>query len=51
VALNVSGRLTGANQRCLTKQQVTWRGQAASFKRQATSRRLDKLQAMGYYRI
>jgi len=45
----------------LTKQQVTWRWaaklqtskrQATSFKRQAASnKQLDKLQAMGYYRI
>ena len=37
-----------------TKQQVTWRwqgivGNQPSLKRQATSRRLDKLQAIGYY--
>ena len=38
------------------KQQVTWRwqgivGNQPSLKRQATSLRLDKLQAIGYYRI
>ena len=30
---------------------MTWRRQAASFKRQATSAKLDKLQAIGYYEI